>query len=135
MASTPSNKMPDSTIVRSDPEAIRQSFRVPVEFQDDSMVKINHQTIRVVDISPDGLNVAGTGQVPFAAGQLIEECELRIMGSRISNLTARIVHCAGGPDGNWNSGLQWIDLGDDVQEQIAAVVSKIKKRLRKNVRE
>ncbi len=135
MANTPSNKMPDSNNVRSDPTAIRQSFRMPVEFQDDIAVMLDNQAYRVVDISPEGVNIADKDETPFTIGQLIENCELIIPGSRIKDLTARIVHCSSDPDRNWNNGVQWIDLADEAQQQIAAVVSKIKQRLRQAARE
>lgn len=133
MANTPSNKRPESNDVRSDPTAIRQSFRVPVELQDDIAAMFDNQVYRVVDISPEGVNISNKNKAPFAIGQLIENCELIIPGSRIKGLTARIIHSSCDPEGNWNNGIQWIDLVDEDQQQIAAIVSKIKQRLQQTV--
>lgn len=135
MANTPSNKMPGSNNVRSDLTAIRHSFRVPVEIQEDIAVMLDNQTYRVVDISPEGVNIDDKDQASFTAGQLIENFELIILGSRIKGLTARIVHCSSDTERNWNYGIQWIDLADEAQQQIAAIVSKIKQRLRQAAQE
>ena len=134
MANTPSNKMPDSNNVRSDPTAIRRSFRVPVEFQDDIAVMLDNQTYRVVDISPEGVNIDDKDQASFTDGQLIENFELIIPGSRIKGLTARIVHYSSDTERNWNYGIQWIDMADEAQQQIVAIVLKIKQRLRQAAR-
>ena len=130
MANTPSNKMPGSNNVRSDSTKIRHSFRVPVEFQDDTAVIFDNQTYRVVDISPEGVNIDDKDQVSFTSGQLIENFELIIQGSRIKGLTARIVHCSSDTERNWNYGIQWIDLADEAKQQIVEIVLKIKQRLR-----
>jgi c-di-GMP-binding flagellar brake protein YcgR len=130
MVKTPSNKMPGSNNVRSDPTAIRHSFRVPVEFQADIAVMLGNQTYRVVDISPEGVNIEDKDQGSFTAGQLIENFELIIQGSRIKGLNARIVHCSSDTQRNRNYGIQWIDLADEAQQQIVEIVLKIKQRLR-----
>lgn len=135
MANTPSNKMPGSNNVRSDSTAIRHSFRVPLEIQEDIAVVLDNQTYCVVDISPEGVNIDDKDQASFTAGQLIENSELIIPGSRIKGLTARIVHCSSDTERNWNYGIQWIDLADEAQQQIAAIVSKIKQRLRQIAQE
>lgn len=135
MANTLSNKMSDSNNVRSDPTAIRQSFRVPVNVQDDIAVRLDNQIYRVVDICPGGVNITDRNQTPFKIEQLIENCELMIPGSRIKDLTARIIHCSSDSERNWNNGIKWIDLSDEAQEQIATIVSKIKQRLRQSARE
>ncbi len=131
MTKTQSNKMPDSNDVRSDPTAIRQSFRVPVEHQDNMNVMIDDSAYLVTDISPEGVNIVNKGQKPFTIGKLLENCELNIHDSRIKDLAARIVHCSCSPDKNWNIGIQWINLTDESQQKIASIVSKIKQRLRK----
>ncbi len=129
MANTPSNKIPGSNNVRSDSTTIRHSFRVPVEFQDDIAVMLDNQTYRVVDISPEGVNIDNKDQASFTVGQLIENFELIIPGSRIKGLTARIVHRSSDTEKNCNYGIQWIDLADEAQQQIAAIVSKIKQKI------
>ncbi len=132
MVNTASNKMSDSNNVRSDPKAIRQSFRVPVDVQDDIAVWLDNQVYSVVDICPGGVNFVAKDQTPFSIGQLIEGCELIIPGSRIKDLTARIVHSSSTPEGDWHNGVKWNDLADEAQQQIAAIVSTIKQRLRQS---
>lgn len=130
MAKTPSNTISDSNDERSDRTAIRQSFRVPVGFKDDIFVILDNEAFPVVDIGPEGINITTKNQTRFMEGLLIQNCELIIPGTRIKNLTARIVHCSGDPDKNWNHGIHWIDLTDNAQEQIVAIISKIKQKLR-----
>jgi hypothetical protein len=105
-----------------------------VEFQDDIAVMLDNQTYRVVDISPEGVNIDDKDQASFTTGQLIEDLELIIPGSRINGLTARIVHCSSDTEKKWNYGIQWIDLADEAQQQIVAIVSKIKQRIRQAAR-
>jgi hypothetical protein len=100
-----------------------------VEFQDDTAVIFDNQTYRVVDISPEGVNIEDKDPASFTAGQLIENFELVIPGSRIKGLTARIVHCSSDTEKKWNYGIQWIDLTYEAQQQIAAIVSKIKQKI------
>lgn len=121
--------MPNTDNVRSDPSKVRKSFRVPVSSQDDIYVMLDDKSYRVFNLSPEGLNIANSDHSPFTIGELIQNCNLILSDCHIHNLTARIIHCSCGKDGNWNNGIQWVDLADEDLKQISATVSRIRQRL------
>ena len=135
MVKSPSNKVSDTNDQRSDRTAIRMSFRVPVELQDDIAVMINNETYQVLDIGPEGINITIKDPSLFTIGQFIQNCELILSDNRIKNLTARIVHSSKDSDEAWNTGIHWIALDDNAQEQIVNIISKIKQKLRQNAAE
>ncbi len=122
--------MHDENRVRSNPTKNRKSSRVPVEVQDKISTIIDGKSYQVINLSPDGLNIANTDHAPFTIGELINNCKLILSDCHIKDLTARIIHCSCGSDGKWNNGIQWIDLTNEESKQIIKkTVSKIEHRL------
>lgn len=118
-----------SNEIRSDPDDIRRSFRVPVDPSYGIQATLNQKTYPVSDISPEGISILCRDHTAFTVAQIIENCELILPDVTIKNLTARVVHFSCPSEFNWTNGIQWVNLADDDLEKIAAQVSKLKKEL------
>lgn len=107
---------------------VRKSFRVPVE--DNSIqVVLNNITYPVSDISPQGISIAIKDNTAFTVAQELINCELILPDETITGLTATVMHFTNTGEGVWQNGIQWVGLKDEEVQKIAAVVSKMKKRL------
>lgn len=125
------SKSDGATSIRSDHNAIRQSFRVTVDLEDGIVAVLNGKTYPVADISPQGINVFCRGNNDFTLSQIIENCELIVPEYTIKNLTAKVIHCSCSSDGKWINGIQWADLTDTDLDKIVQQVSQIKDKLRR----
>ena len=120
---------------RSDPDAVRQSFRVPVDSRDGICAVLNEKIYPVTDMNPEGVSIVCTGPDELGDSELIDGCRLELSEDHIPGLTARIIHRTHGSGKAWNIGLKWVAPDDGTQEKLAAAVSKIKQKLQKQARE
>lgn len=116
---------------RSDPDAVRQSFRVPVDYRDSVYAVLNNKTYPLIDMNPDGICIMCSDTDQLGDSDLIDGCRLEISENHISGLTARIVHRTPGSGGEWKIGLKWVGPDDGTREKLASAVSDIKQKLRR----
>ncbi len=56
---------------RSDPDAVRHSFRVPVDAQEGICVFLNARRYPVTDMNPEGIRFLSTDKTGFCMGETI----------------------------------------------------------------
>lgn len=115
---------------RSDPDAVRKAFRVPVDEADGICAVVNGISFPVVNMNPEGVSILCDNDAEFGDIRIIENCRLELPSANITGLTARVIHCTREAEKEWHIGLQWIDLSDDNSDKIVDMVSAIKDKLR-----
>ncbi len=108
---------------------VRKYFRVPVNIPDQIWVRINNIKYPVRDICLDGVGITLEDPGAFVISQTVAGCELKISDLVVKGLDGRVVHFSLNSGKDWQCGIHWTPLENNVARRISDKVSVLKNEL------
>ncbi len=111
------------------PKIIRKSFRVPIEDDENAWAVINAKRYPIRNISLEGVGIVLDDTSVFSIEQTFTHCELNIFNASIKELNGRVVHLSSDLGKVLQCGIEWIDLEEQLTDEILTIVQNMKDKL------
>ncbi|MDD9303952.1 MAG: PilZ domain-containing protein [Desulfobacter sp.] len=109
-------------------ESVRHSFRVPASDKDNILAVFFGQSYSVANVSVSGIAIRADSCLAFESNQEIEDAELLLGTQRITNLTAKVIHCSVHDSGDLQFGMVWLNMANDKRQKLEKILGQMKAR-------
>ncbi len=98
-------------------KVFRQSFRVPIDENDDVTVRINNQRFNVINISAQGIGIHLKAAEIFCVGDILDAIELNLNGEKLG-LKGKVCHITPHSPGHYLCGMEFLDMDESVEQKL-----------------
>ncbi|WDP86939.1 MAG: PilZ domain-containing protein [Desulfobacter sp.] len=109
-------------------ESVRHFFRVPASDKDNILAVFFGQSYSVANVSVSGIAIRADSCLAFESNQEIEDAELLLGTQRITNLTAKVIHCSVHDSGDLQFGMVWLNMANDKRQKLEKILGQMKAR-------
>ncbi len=112
-------------------EAIRRSFRVPINSKDNCLISVGNESFLIADINLHGAAIFIDINFSFSKGQILSACNLSFGNKTIDELKCEVVRFSPASQTPMICGLKWFGIDSDQKKQIDIFCQTLKIKLLK----
>ncbi len=111
---------------------VRKFFRVPVAENALVQISISEKKFLVSNISQSGIGIISDDPSDFKLGDLLTDCELKLMETSIKGLTGKVIRAFSEEPGQLQFGILWLDLQISQRKALDEIFLKMKSQILEN---